>query len=156
MHSLGLFAAVSLAPGRRGLACRAAVDSTAPPSPGTVTRGLDVVPGGARGGALPLVVATVRALSHGWMAIGDNGLILLRAQDVATAPPAARHVDVGVSRPRAAINNPGPLWFDVLAPFVEAAAERRLRGGGDGGDIWPRSSARPGRRSGPAASGPWS
>jgi hypothetical protein len=72
--------------------------------------------------ALPVVVATVRTLRRGWMAIGDNGLILLRAQDVGTA----NHPLLGTwtSASQAAgrtISNPGPLWFDVLAPFVRAA-----------------------------------
>ena len=72
--------------------------------------------------ALPVVVATVRTLHRGWMAIGDNGLILLRAQDVATA----NHPLLGTwtSASQAAgqtISNPGPLWFDVLAPFVRVA-----------------------------------
>ena len=34
---------------------------------------------------VPIVVATVRALARGWVAIGDDGLLLLRTQDVATA-----------------------------------------------------------------------
>ena len=72
--------------------------------------------------AVPVVVATVRALRRGWMAIGDNGLILLRAQDVGTA----NHPLLGTwtSASQAAgrtISNPGPLWFDVLAPFVRVA-----------------------------------
>ena len=72
--------------------------------------------------AVPVVVATVRALQRGWMAIGDNGLILLRAQDVGTA----NHPLLGTwtSASQAAgqtISNPGPLWFDVLAPFVRLA-----------------------------------
>src|SRR5262245_31372740 len=56
------------------------------------------------------------------MAIGDNGLILLRAEDVATA----HHPLLGTwtSASQAAgrtISNPGPLWFDALAPFVKVA-----------------------------------
>ncbi|HEU5109699.1 MAG TPA: hypothetical protein VFT95_14250, partial [Micromonosporaceae bacterium] len=71
---------------------------------------------------LPLVVATVRTLSGGWMAIGDNGLILLRSEDVGTA----HHPLLGTwtSASQAAgrtISNPGPLWFDALAPFVKVA-----------------------------------
>jgi hypothetical protein len=67
----------------------------------------------------PLVVATVRALSHGWIAIGDNGLILMRAEDVATAnhPLLGTWTSASLTAGRN-INNPGPLWFDVLAPFV--------------------------------------
>ncbi len=67
----------------------------------------------------PLVVATVRALSRRWIAIGDNGLILLRAEDVATAnhPLLGTWTSASLTAGRN-INNPGPLWFDVLAPFV--------------------------------------
>ena len=67
----------------------------------------------------PLVVATVRALTRGWMAIGDNGLILLRAEDVATAnhPLLGTWTSASLTAGRT-ISNPGPLWFDVLAPFV--------------------------------------
>ena len=67
----------------------------------------------------PLVVATVRALARGWVAIGDNGLILLRAEDVATAnhPLLGTWTSASLTAGRN-INNPGPLWFDVLAPFV--------------------------------------
>ena len=67
----------------------------------------------------PLVVATVRALSRGWVALGDNGLILLRAEDVATAnhPLLGTWTSASLTAGRN-INNPGPLWFDVLAPFV--------------------------------------
>jgi hypothetical protein len=67
----------------------------------------------------PLIVATVRALWRGWMPLGDNGLILLRAQDVGTS----NHPLLGLwsSASLAAgryVNHPGPLFFDVLAPFV--------------------------------------
>ncbi len=85
--------------------------------------------------ALPIVVAVVRTLSGGWMAIGDNGLILLRAEDVATA----HHPLLGTwtSASQAAgrtISNPGPLWFDVLAPFVKVAGPSvGLAVGGHGG-----------------------
>jgi hypothetical protein len=67
----------------------------------------------------PLLVATVRALTRGWIAIGDNGLILLRAEDVATAnhPLLGTWTSASLTAGRN-INNPGPLWFDVLAPFV--------------------------------------
>ena len=73
----------------------------------------------------PVVVATVRALTRGWMAIGDNGLILLRAQDVGTAhhPLLGTWTSASQAAGRA-ISNPGPLWFDVLAPFVRVAGPR--------------------------------
>ena len=34
---------------------------------------------------VPVIVAPIRALTRGWVAIGDNGLLLMRAQDVLTA-----------------------------------------------------------------------
>lgn len=69
---------------------------------------------------VPVVVAPVRALARGWVAVGDNGLILLRSQDVFTAhhPLLGTWTSASLNAGRA-INNPGPLWFDVLAPFVK-------------------------------------
>ena len=68
---------------------------------------------------MPVVVAAVRALRRGWAPIGDIGLILLRAEDVGTAdhPLLGTWTSASLSAGRS-INNPGPLWFDVLAPFV--------------------------------------
>ena len=68
---------------------------------------------------VPVVVATVRALWRGWAPIGDIGLILLRAEDVGTAnhPLLGTWTSASLAAGRN-INNPGPLWFDVLAPFV--------------------------------------
>ncbi len=68
---------------------------------------------------VPVVVATVRALWRGWAPIGDIGLILLRAEDVGTAnhPLLGTWTSASLSAGRN-VNNPGPLWFDVLAPFV--------------------------------------
>ena len=71
---------------------------------------------------VPIIVATVRALARGWVAIGDDGLLLLRTQDVATAnhPLLGTWTSASLSAGRS-INNPGPLWFDALAPFVKVA-----------------------------------
>ncbi|MGI9052115.1 MAG: hypothetical protein ACR2HQ_05610 [Ilumatobacteraceae bacterium] len=68
---------------------------------------------------VPLVVATVRALARGWVAVGDNGILLMRAQDVLTAnhPLLGTWTSASLGAGRS-INNPGPLWFDVLTPFV--------------------------------------
>jgi hypothetical protein len=68
---------------------------------------------------VPLVVAPVRALAGGWIALGDNGLILLRARDVGTSnhPLLGTWTSASLTAGRN-VNNPGPLWFDVLAPFV--------------------------------------
>jgi hypothetical protein len=67
----------------------------------------------------PLLLATVRPLQRGWIAIGDNGLILMRAHDVGTRnhPLLGTWTSASLVAGRN-INNPGPLWFDVLAPFV--------------------------------------
>ena len=74
---------------------------------------------------LPVVVAPVRALARGWVAVGDNGLLLLRAQDVLTAdhPLLGTWTSASLGAGES-INNPGPLWLDVLAPFVKSAVRR--------------------------------
>src|SRR4051812_39510094 len=71
---------------------------------------------------LPLVVATARALGRGWIPLGDNGLIGLRAHDVGTSnhPLLGTWTSASLTAGRN-VNNPGPLWFDVLSPFVRAA-----------------------------------
>lgn len=68
---------------------------------------------------VPIMTAAVRALARGWMAIGDNGLLLLRTQDVGTShhPWLGTWTSASLTAGRP-INNPGPLWFEVLAPFV--------------------------------------
>jgi hypothetical protein len=65
---------------------------------------------------LPIVVATVRALSAGWQPMGDNGILLVRARDVGTS----HHPLLGTWTSASLLfevdlNNPGPLYFDVLA-----------------------------------------
>ena len=65
---------------------------------------------------LPILVATVRALSSGWQPMGDNGILLVRARDVGTD----HHPLLGTWTSASLLfevdlNNPGPLYFDVLA-----------------------------------------
>lgn len=61
----------------------------------------------------------VYAAIDGWYPIGDNGLLVLRARDVATEHHpwlgtwTSASLTVGTP-----LNNPGPLLFDVLAPFA--------------------------------------
>ncbi len=68
---------------------------------------------------VPIVVAVVRALGRGWFPIGDDALLTLRAADVFT-----RHHPLLGSWTSASlalgtdVNNPGPLYDDVLAPFM--------------------------------------
>lgn len=64
----------------------------------------------------PLVTATVRALQRGWLPIGDNAYFELRSRDVfshhfpllGTWTSASQSTNTNV-------NNPGPLFFDLLA-----------------------------------------
>jgi hypothetical protein len=65
---------------------------------------------------LPIVVATIRALANGWYPMGDNALFALRARDVLTShhPLLGAWSSASLSR-EIDINNPGPLFFDVLA-----------------------------------------
>jgi hypothetical protein len=68
---------------------------------------------------VPIVVATVRALARGWLPLGDNGILLVRARDVGSA----HHPLLGSWTSASLVvgdnlNNPGPLYFDVLAPWV--------------------------------------
>jgi hypothetical protein len=66
-----------------------------------------------------VIVAPIRALARGWAAVGDNGLILLRSQDVLTRNhPLLGSWSSASLRAGEPISHPGPLWFDVLAPFV--------------------------------------
>lgn len=68
---------------------------------------------------LPIAVALARAWSRGWMAISDNGLLLLRSEDVFTSnhPLLGTWTSASLAAGRS-LNNPGPLWFDLLGPFV--------------------------------------
>lgn len=64
----------------------------------------------------PIAVAAARAVTGGWMPIGDNAYFSIRARDVLTV----HHPLVGTwtSASQAAgvdLNNPGPLLFDLLA-----------------------------------------
>jgi hypothetical protein len=68
---------------------------------------------------VPIVVATVRAIDRDWIPVGDDAFFVIRARDVfdehrpllGTWTSASTTVGIDV-------NNPGPLLFDALAPFV--------------------------------------
>jgi hypothetical protein len=70
---------------------------------------------------IPIVVATARALHHDWLPVGDDAFFVVRARDVFGAHRpllgtwTSASTTVGTD-----LNNPGPLLFDVLAPFVGA------------------------------------
>ncbi|HUF32497.1 MAG TPA: hypothetical protein VMN58_04720 [Acidimicrobiales bacterium] len=65
---------------------------------------------------LPVVVATVRAASRGWLPVGDNAYFAIRARDVLTEhhPLLGTWTSASVSA-GTDFNNPGPLLFDLLA-----------------------------------------
>ena len=68
---------------------------------------------------LPFVVAAVRALATGWFPVGDSALLSVRAYDVGTSHHpllgswTSASLTLGVD-----VNNPGPLYPDLLAPFM--------------------------------------
>jgi hypothetical protein len=68
---------------------------------------------------LPIVVAAVRAVATGWFPVGDSGLLTVRAADVGTADHpwlgswTSASLALGVD-----VNNPGPLYHDLIAPFM--------------------------------------
>lgn len=67
----------------------------------------------------PIVVAVVRALADGWVPVGDAALLTLRAADVFTNDHpllgswTSASLALGID-----VNNPGPLYDDLLAPFM--------------------------------------
>lgn len=70
--------------------------------------------------AATILIAGLRAAVEGWIPIGDNGLLVLRSRDVLTAHHpwlgTWTSASLSVGTP---INNPGPLQFDLLAPFAK-------------------------------------
>jgi hypothetical protein len=68
---------------------------------------------------LPIVIAAVRAVATGWFPVGDSGLLAVRAADVGTADHpwlgswTSASLALGVD-----VNNPGPLYHDLIAPFM--------------------------------------
>lgn len=68
--------------------------------------------------AIPIAVAVIRAILDGWIPLGDQALLQIRARDVLTA----HHPFLGTASSAALnrtdvvpLNHPGPLMFDVLA-----------------------------------------
>ena len=76
---------------------------------------------------LPIVVAAVRAIAQGYVAINDDALILLRARDVLTADhPWLGTVSSASLTLGVVVSHPGPLMLDLLAGPV------RVFGSGSG------------------------
>ncbi len=67
---------------------------------------------------IPVVVAVVGAIVDGWIPLGDQALLQIRAHDVFTSHhPLLGTASSAALGPHAAVplNHPGPLMFDVLA-----------------------------------------
>src|SRR4051794_21386473 len=65
---------------------------------------------------VPIVAAAVRALTGHWIPIGDDALLPLRARDVFSAhPPLLGSWSSSSTASGVNVNNPGPLFFFVLA-----------------------------------------
>lgn len=76
---------------------------------------------------LPLLVAAIRAVIDDWVAVGDDAYFALRAQDVLTE----HHPWLGSWTSASATtgintNNPGPLYFDLLALPTRLAGDAGL------------------------------
>lgn len=69
--------------------------------------------------ALPFVTAAARAVRQDWFPIGDSALLYLRTADVGTEhhPLLGSWSSASLSLGRN-INNPGPLYDDLMAPFA--------------------------------------
>ncbi|MFZ4718073.1 MAG: hypothetical protein ACOYMR_01525 [Ilumatobacteraceae bacterium] len=69
---------------------------------------------------LPIVVAVARALAQHWFPIGDNALLYIRVVDVGThhhpwlGSWTSASLSVGEN-----MNNPGPIYQDLAAPFAK-------------------------------------
>jgi hypothetical protein len=68
---------------------------------------------------LPILVAVVRAVATGWFPVGDSALLAIRAFDVGTSHHpllgswTSASLTLGTD-----VNNPGPLYPDLLSPFM--------------------------------------
>lgn len=69
---------------------------------------------------IPILVAIVRALRNDWFPIGDDALLYLRAGDVLTGhhPLLGSWTSASLSVGEH-MNNPGPIYSDMLAPFAK-------------------------------------
>ncbi len=68
---------------------------------------------------VPFVTAAGRAIATGWFPIGDSALLYLRAADVGTDHHPLLGSWSSASRSLGRdINNPGPLYADLIAPFA--------------------------------------
>ena len=77
--------------------------------------------------ALPIVVAAVRAVADDWVPVGENAYFELRARDVLTGHHpwlgswTSASAEAGVD-----MNNPGPLYFELLAVPTKLGADAGL------------------------------
>jgi hypothetical protein len=87
-------------------------DATPPPSP--LARRISFA--SVAIALVPLISATVGALNRGWIPIGDNAYFELRARDVFSHHFPLLGTWTSASQSTSTnVNNPGPLFFDLLA-----------------------------------------
>jgi len=69
---------------------------------------------------LPIVTAIIRALMHHWFPIGDDALLYVRVADVLTVhhPWLGSWTSASLSLGEN-MNNPGPIYADLIAPFAK-------------------------------------
>ncbi|MEA2397423.1 MAG: hypothetical protein QOK25_979 [Thermoleophilaceae bacterium] len=66
--------------------------------------------------ALPVIVSTVRAVTHGWLPLGDDATIAVRSLDVLSLhPPVVGQYSVSSALIGAPVRSPGPLLYWLLA-----------------------------------------
>jgi hypothetical protein len=68
--------------------------------------------------ALPVAIGAVRAIRRGWIPIWDRAYPALRAWDVFSVHSPLLGTRSGAWEFEAEVNHPGPLEFQVLAPWV--------------------------------------
>ncbi|MEA3054718.1 MAG: hypothetical protein QOD30_150 [Actinomycetota bacterium] len=80
--------------------------------------------------AVPFIVAAVRAATGGWVALGDDANVLIRARDVLTSNTplvgawSSASIAIGEH-----VNQPGPLLFDLLWLPARMAGDGGLASG---------------------------
>ena len=84
----------------------------------TVTVGRVALAGSVIVAVLPVVVAGLRAVRRGWIPTWDRAILALRASDVLTRHPPLLGTWSTASDYGIVVNHPGPLQFQVLAPWV--------------------------------------
>lgn len=77
--------------------------------------------------ALPVIVATIRAVADGWVPVGDQGIVATRAYDVFTHhAPLVGQYSLASDEAGHATHSPGPLLYWLLAVPARLGAPASL------------------------------